>query len=89
MSDEIRDQAEDPHAHEEIRTARSLADATNAGQSLQGYAAMNDLTEDSEIASLAHGFFLQRKGTGKHGSAEDDWFRAEQQLRDRQNALKK
>lgn len=82
MSDkDIRKLVEDPHAHEEIETARNLPDAANSSQSLEGYAAVNALSEDDEIARLAHKYFLQRQKEGGTGSADDDWFRAEQEVR--------
>lgn len=82
MSDEaIRKLVEDPHAHEEIRTARNMPDAANAGQSLEGYAAVNALSEEDEIARLAHKYFLERQKEGETGSADEDWFRAEQEVR--------
>lgn len=82
MPDEdIRKLVEDPHAHEEIRTARNMADAANANQSLEGYAAVNALDENEEIGRLAHKYFLERQKEGGVGSADDDWFRAEQEVR--------
>ena len=66
---------------ERMDTARNLADAANADNSLVGYAAINGLNEDSEIARRAHEFFLERQRTGEPGDAEGDWFRAEQEIR--------
>lgn len=80
--------------HEELPPAHSLSDAANSGNTLQGYAAMNDpegkseiahyamehpRDEQREIAHLAYRFYLEREG--RDGSAEEDWFRAEQQIR--------
>lgn len=67
-----------PH-EDSIKTARNLPDMANADESLQGYAAMNGLDEDSEIARRAYELYRKR-GEG-HGSADDDWFRAEQEVR--------
>jgi len=83
MSDNIRDQVEDPHAHPDIPTAHSLLQAADAGESIQGYAAVNGLTDDSEIAELAYEYFERRQSEGIGGSAEDDWHRAERECRRR------
>lgn len=88
MSNNARDQVEDPGAHPEIGTARNLPDAANSSQSLQGYAAINGLLEDSEVAALAYEFFDKRQRDGGEGSADGDWFRAEQEVRrQRQSTL--
>ena len=78
------------------RSARSLEDETNSNDSLQGYAAMNAVDEHSEIAQeaasetsddreeiarLAYQYHEERGG--HHGSHEEDWFRAEQVIRER------
>lgn len=80
--------------HDELPSAHSLSDAANSGDTLLGYAAMNDPEGESElaryamehprdehheIAKLAYQFYLEREGAG--GSAEEDWHRAEQQIR--------
>jgi len=83
MSDNIRDQVEDPHAHPGIRTAHSLMDAADAGESMQGYASVNGLSDDSEIAELAYEYFERRQAEGIESSAEDDWYRAERECRKR------
>jgi hypothetical protein len=83
VSKKARLMVEDPHAHQGIRTARGLADAANAEQSLQGYAAVNGLGEDDEIARLAYEFFREREQSGAEGTADDDWFRAEAEVRRR------
>jgi hypothetical protein len=85
MSDRVRDQVEDPCAHQEIETATSLEDAANSGQSLQGYASINGLDENSEIAALAYQYFEQRQNEGLEGCAETDWCRAEEEIRRRCN----
>jgi hypothetical protein len=64
-----------------IESARSLQDAANADNSLQGYAAINDPAEHEEIARLAYGYYLERGETA--GSAEEDWLRAEREVRTR------
>jgi hypothetical protein len=81
MSDQVRDQVETRHTHNGIQTARNIPDAANAEQSLQGYAAINGLDEESEIARLAHRYFHQRQREGIEGSADGDWFRAEEEIR--------
>lgn len=81
MSKRVKDQVEDPGAHAEIKTARNLPDAANAEQSIQGYAAVNGLEEDSEIARKAYELYLERGD--QPGSADGDWFRAEAEVRRR------
>jgi hypothetical protein len=83
MSDSVRDQVEDPHAHKEIRTAHSLAEAADSGQSIQGYAAVNGLDEHSEIAAVAYQLFEKSQAEGCEGCAEDDWHLAEREVRKR------
>lgn len=84
-----------PHPkHDELPSAHSLSDAANSGNTLLGYAAMNDPEGESELAhyamehprddhheisKLAYQFYLERNGA--EGSAEEDWHRAEQQIR--------
>ena len=70
----VDDRYEDP-----IKTAWNLPDAANSDQSLEGYAAINGLGEDSEIARKAYELYQERGG--EHGLADDDWFRAEQEVR--------
>ncbi len=64
-----------------MRSARSLQDAASAENSLQGYAAVNDAGEHEEIARLAYRYYLERGTT--EGSAEEDWLRAEREVRSR------
>ena len=85
MSDEIRDMVEDNHAHSDIRTARNMPDAANAEQSLMGYASINDA--DPDVARLAYEYFRKREEQGLEGNADDDWFRAEQEVRRTRGAL--
>lgn len=80
MPDETRDMVEDTRAHEDISTARSMPDAANAGQSLMGYAAINGLGDQDEIARLAYDYFRERQEQGREGSPDDDWFRAESEM---------
>lgn len=61
-------------------TAHSLEEAANADNSLEGYAAIN-ADDHSEIAKLAYHFYEERGR--QDGSAEEDWFRAEQEIRAR------
>ena len=79
MSNNPRDLVEDPRS--DTRSARNMPDAANANASLQGYAAVNGLNGDSDVARRAYELYLQRQETGEEGSAEDDWFRAENEVR--------
>jgi len=81
MSNHEQDLVENPSAHEDIATARNLPDAANAEQSIQGYAAINGLDEQSEVARIAYKLFQER--AGENGDADGDWFRAEQEVRRR------
>ncbi|MDZ4796726.1 MAG: hypothetical protein SGI92_01085 [Bryobacteraceae bacterium] len=83
MSEKVRDQVETPGAHRGIHTARNMADAANSEQSLEGYAAINGLSEEDEIARVAHQFFEERQRGGTPGSSDGDWFRAEEVRRGR------
>jgi hypothetical protein len=87
MPDETRDMVEDTQAHADIGTARNMPDAANAGQSLMGYAAINGLGDGDEIARLAYDYFRERQEQGREGSADEDWFRAEAEVRRGRNAL--
>ncbi len=51
MSDE-KSMVDDRHKHG-VETAHSLEDAANSGESLQGYASINNSDPDSEIAQHA------------------------------------
>ena len=64
-------------------SAQSLQDAANADNSLQGYAAVNDPAEHEEIARLAYSYYLERGASD--GSAEEDWMRAEREVRARKS----
>ena len=83
-------------APEKQDSAHTLEDAANSKNTLQGYAAINDVDEDSEIAQeaaqedpgdreeiaqLAYQYYLERGG--EHGSDEEDWYRAEAEVRRR------
>jgi Protein of unknown function (DUF2934) len=84
MSNRVQDQVEDRSAHPGVRTARNMPDAANAGQSIQGYAAVNGLNEEEEIARVAYELYQQR---GEEvGSADEDWFRAEAEVRRRRES---
>jgi hypothetical protein len=87
MPDKAQDMVEDAHAHESIETARSLPDAASAGQSLLGYAAINGLGDQDEIACLAYCYFRERQDQGTEGDADGDWFRAEAEVRRTRSAL--
>ena len=87
MSENIRNMVEDPHAHENLATARNLVDAANAGQSAQGYAAVNGLDEDSEIAKEAYRLFEERQSAGREGTPDGDWFRAVEEVRRKRSGL--
>ena len=70
-------------------TAHSLEEAASSEHSLEGYVAINHGSgphgdrrpEHDEIAELAYRFYTERGG--EHGYAEQDWYRAEQELRRR------
>ena len=67
----------------QVETARNLPDAANAEQSIQGYASINGLDEEAEIARVAYELFQQRGE--ENGDADGDWFRAEQEVRRRRS----
>lgn len=84
-----------PSSSEE-HSARSLEDAANSANSLQGYAAINEVPSDSalareavhetsdeheEIARVAYQIHLEHGG--RHGCHEEDWYRAEHIVRSR------
>ncbi len=48
MSENIRSMVEE--RGKEVNTARNLADAANSNQSLEGYASINGIGDDQEIA---------------------------------------
>jgi hypothetical protein len=79
MSNNPRDLVEDPRT--DTHSARSMPDAANADASIQGYAAVNGLDGDSEVARRAYELYLRRQQTGEDGSADSDWFRAENEVR--------
>jgi hypothetical protein len=85
VSDNVRDMVEDQHAHAGIRTAKNMPDAANSDASLMGYAAINDA--DDEVTRLAYRFYQERQEQGMEGSADDDWFRAEQEVRRSRHSL--
>lgn len=87
MPEKTRDMVESKEAHKEIATARNMPDAANAGQSLMGYAAVNGMGDQDEIARLAYRYFQEREEQGREGSADDDWFRAESEVVRKRNAL--
>lgn len=68
-------------------TAHSLEDAANSDNSLEGYVAVNHsprtggIDDHDEIAMLAYQYYEERGG--EHGAHEEDWYRAEQELRRR------
>jgi hypothetical protein len=79
MSNNPRDLVEDPRT--ETPSARNMPDAANSDESLQGYAAVNGLNGDSEVARRAYELYRQRQEAGESGSADDDWFRAEMEVK--------
>ena len=81
MPSQERNLVENPTTHKDIETARNLPDAANAQQSIQGYAAVNGLGEDDEIARVAYRLYTER--SEHEGDADGDWFRAEQEVRRR------
>jgi len=78
MSNNPRDLVENPHPG--TRTARNMPDAANAGESLEGYAAIN-ASGDDDIARRAFELYEERERNGKEGNADGDWFRAENEVR--------
>jgi hypothetical protein len=58
-----------------------MPDAANADSSIQGYAAVNGLDGDSEVARRAYELYLMRQQAGEEGTADGDWFRAENEVR--------
>jgi hypothetical protein len=77
----VKDRQVPPLRHTEMNPARNMPDAANAENSLQGYAAVNAVDEHEEVAKVAYQYYEQR---GKQeGSADDDWFRAEEEVRRR------
>jgi len=68
---------------EKLPTAHSLEEAATTGDTLEGYAAMNNR---EEIAKLAYKYYEARGY--KHGSHEEDWHRAERELRERERGEK-
>ena len=81
------------------RSAKSLEDETNSNDTLQGYAAMNDVDEHSEIAKeaanetsddreeIARLAYQYHEERGRHhGSHQEDWYRAEQVIRERRSS---
>ena len=78
---------QDPHAHGDVKTARNMVAAASAEQSLQGYAAVAGLDESDDIARLAYKLYQERTEAGQVGSADDDWLRAEQEVRRTRSAL--
>ena len=80
MPKKERELVENPSSQENIETARNLPDAANSEQSMQGYAAINGLDEDAEIAREAYKMF-QERGNDDKGDADGDWFRAEAEVR--------
>jgi hypothetical protein len=63
---------------EKLPTAHSLEDAATTGDTVEGYAAMNNR---ERIARLAYKYYEERGY--KHGSHEEDWYRAERELIER------
>ena len=66
-------------AKHKMPTARNMPDAANSGNSLEGYAAINKVDDEEEIRQIAYRFYEERGR--EDGSPEDDWFRAEQEVR--------
>jgi Protein of unknown function (DUF2934) len=62
----------------QIPPAHNLEEAATTGDTLEGYAAMNNR---EKIAKLAYKYYEARGY--KHGSHEDDWHRAERELNGR------
>ena len=82
MSNDPRDLVENPQAG--VRAARNMPDAANAGESLEGYAAIN-LSGDDDIARRAFELYEERQRNAEEGTADSDWFRAENEVRRTRN----
>lgn len=65
-------------------TARSMPDAANADNQIEGYASVNGLNEKDEIGRVAAEFARHR---GEGAPNDDDWFRAESEVRRRRDGL--
>ena len=63
------------------KPAASLQEAAQSGNSIEGYVAMNYSPDHEEIATIAYQFYLER--AGQCGSPEEDWYRAEEEVRRR------
>lgn len=68
------------HHDDEMPSARSLEEAVNADNSLEGYAAMN-YDDNAEISQRAYQLYEERGR--QHGFHEQDWHQAEQEIRSR------
>ncbi len=64
-------------------TASAVADPSEAGESETSF---DPISERDEVALLAYAYWEARGGEG--GSAEEDWIRAEEELRRRRAALR-
>jgi hypothetical protein len=80
MSNNPRNLVQTPHAG--APTARNMPDAADESTS---YAAVNGLGEGDDVARRAYELFLQRQSTGEEGTADDDWYRAENEVRRARN----
>jgi hypothetical protein len=86
---------EQPRQHDvdkqRMPEAHSLEEAVNSDNSLEGYVAINHSpgphgevqADNEEIAKVAYQLYLERGGG--HGSHEEDWLRAEREVRARRN----
>jgi hypothetical protein len=79
MSNNPRDLVENPHAG--VPSARNMAGAANADESLLGYGAINSRDSDDEVARRAYQLYQERQRKGEEGTADGDWFRAEEEVR--------
>jgi hypothetical protein len=75
VSNNPRDLVESAHA--EIRTARNMPAAADETTS---YAAVNRAGNYDDVARRAYEIFLDRQRTGEEGTADDDWYRAEEEV---------
>ena len=80
-----KEMVDDRPEEEGVESARNMADAANSNQSLEGYAAINNV--EGEIAQRAYELFQER---GAHpGEADGDWFRAEAEVQRNRDASDK
>jgi hypothetical protein len=66
---------------EKMETATSPQTTATADNPVTGHTAITDSEQHEEIAWLAYQYYEERER--KNGSPEDDWYRAEEEIRRR------